>query len=110
MLSRRKTFPAPVPTQLSSLHSANCGLLFTLSLEGPLFFRPSPFKISHLQPLVPKTRGGVPSRPRPSRVGPSQVLYCLLHTCKPSIFMRLRTLLRNGKPITPVFSVACALF
>jgi hypothetical protein len=39
-----------------------------------------------------------------------QVLCFLLHPCKPRIFRRLHTLLRNGAQLTPLFSGACALF
>src|ERR1700720_3174510 len=40
----------------------------------------------------------------------SQVLSSLLHPCNPSSFMQLRTLFRNGTPLSPLFSVASALF
>src|SRR5258706_12378598 len=39
-----------------------------------------------------------------------QVLSFLSHPCNPSIIKGLRTLLRNGRPLTGVFSVGSALF
>ena len=39
-----------------------------------------------------------------------QLLCFLLHPCKPSNFMQLRTLLRNGASLSLLFSMASALF
>src|ERR1700756_4507099 len=39
-----------------------------------------------------------------------QVLSFLLHTCKPCSIRRLRTLLRNGNPLSHLVSVGSALF
>jgi hypothetical protein len=40
----------------------------------------------------------------------AQPLCFLSHPCNPSSFMRLRTLLRNGAPLSLLFSIASALF
>src|SRR6266478_9181480 len=40
----------------------------------------------------------------------AQPLCFLSHPCNPSSFMRLRTLLRNGAPLSLLFSMASALF
>src|SRR6266436_1426841 len=40
----------------------------------------------------------------------AQPLCFLSHPCNPSSFMRLRTLLRNGTPLSLLFSMASALF
>src|SRR6266404_25459 len=103
MLPRRITFPATPPAQLSSFHSDECSLLC-------FFFPSSPFKISNLRTLLSEQADGVPSVWRRSRSSLRQVLCCLLHTCKASVFMQLRTLSLNGKPIIPVFSICCARF
>jgi hypothetical protein len=39
-----------------------------------------------------------------------QIPWFLLHPCTPCIFMQLRALLRNGAPLSPLFSAASALF
>src|SRR6266481_110142 len=36
--------------------------------------------------------------------------FLLSHPCNPSIIMRLRTLFRNGAPLSLLFSIASALF
>src|SRR4029077_9058881 len=40
----------------------------------------------------------------------AQPLYFLSHPCNPSSFKQLRTLLRNGAPLSILFSMASALF
>src|SRR5438445_13311144 len=111
MLPRPPTFRAMPRTQLSSLHSADCSLL-------NLFSRSSLFEIRNLrfahrtcgEPLLAKQEGWYAQYRAVVSPHLCQVVSCLLHTCKPSLFMGLQTLLRNGKPITPMVSAGCALF
>ncbi len=103
MLPRQITSSLRAPAKLSSLHSVNCGLFV-------LQFRSSPFRISNLAPLFAKHPGGVSPTSRPSLSVVCQVLCCLSHTRNPRIFMQLRTLLRNGNPLFPLFSILSALF
>jgi hypothetical protein len=86
--------------------------------------RPVPAQISKLHPRLPAaghrhhypqlTAPSVPSVLRPQRslcCAFSVLPLCFLsHPCNPCSFMRLRTLLRNGAPPSPLFSTASALF
>src|SRR5690349_19212488 len=103
MSTRRITSSLRAPTNLSSLHSVNWGLFVRR-------FRSSPFRISNLEPLFTKHPGGGTPTSTPSLLPVRQVLCCLSHTRNHRIFMHLRTLLRNGNPLFPLFSILSALF
>jgi hypothetical protein len=90
-------------TKLSSLHSVRWGLFVRR-------FRSSPFRISNFEPLFAKHPGGGTPTSTPSLSAVCQVLCCSSHTRNPCIFMHLRTLLCNGNPLFPLFSMLSALF
>ncbi len=93
-----------------------CVLLYfsrTPALPFPMV-APVPAQIPKLGPRLPASR----RRSLPLSLlsthyplcSSAQLLCFLSHPCKPSSFMQLRTLLRNGAPLSLLFSIASALF
>ena len=78
---------APVPAHIST----SCPRLRTPPAASPQLTTPT-----HCPSLFPSSS--------------PQLLCFLSHPCNPSSFMRLRTLLRNGAPLSLLFSMASALF
>jgi hypothetical protein len=87
-------------------------------LEPLCFLFPTPVLcFQQLAASFPKTPG-VGVLDEKFRVSDSQLvdgserqLLCFLsHPCNPSSFKQLRTLLRNGAPLSPLFSIVSALF
>src|SRR4051812_45355515 len=103
MLWLEVTFAVPDAFALRALHSIACRLFSS-------FLALASRRISNLQPLFPTmVQWGFPKH---WHISPAsrQLLCCLLHRCKACVFMPFRTLLCNGELISPMFSVACALF
>src|SRR6266404_6381807 len=97
MLSRPVTFRAIPRAQLSSLHSADCSLLDHFSPRRSLKSATYGLPTVLVAGSFSETGGGY-AQYRVASANLRQVLCCLLHTCKPSLFIGLQTLLRNGKP------------
>ena len=99
--------------QLSCLHrfAASLSSLCALFCIRFLYFQ-------QLAASVHKTHGwGVPRFPfqpptahYPLPSSGAQLLCFLSHPCNPSSFMQLRTLLRNGAPLSSALPSTCALF
>jgi hypothetical protein len=103
-----------------STHGADAGRLRLVSV-GVLMLFLAPARLQAFRVFLPRWRGSVPPPPGAGGIDPGytgslptthfcQPLCFLSHPCKPSSFRRLRTLLRSGPPLSPLFSIDCAHF